>query len=97
NKSAKAFAAPPEPRPATQISGGPTIHRTGACSVSNDFLFTSESVSEGHPDKAADQISDAILDAIFAQDPRSRVAAETLCNTGLVVLAGEITTNAHVD
>ena len=63
----------------------------------NDFLFTSESVSEGHPDKVADQISDAILDAILAQDPRSRVAAETLCNTGLVVLAGEITTNAHVD
>ncbi len=63
----------------------------------NDFLFTSESVSEGHPDKVADQISDAILDAIFAQDPLSRVAAETLCNTGLVVLAGEITTNAHVD
>ena len=65
--------------------------------MANDFLFTSESVSEGHPDKVADQVSDAILDAIFAQDPRSRVAAETLCNTGLVVLAGEITTNAHVD
>lgn len=63
----------------------------------NDFLFTSESVSEGHPDKVADQISDAILDAILAQDPNSRVAAETLCNTGLVVLAGEITTNANVD
>jgi S-adenosylmethionine synthetase len=65
--------------------------------MASDFLFTSESVSEGHPDKVADQISDAILDAIFAQDPRSRVAAETLTNTGLVVLAGEITTNAHVD
>ena len=65
--------------------------------MANDFLFTSESVSEGHPDKVADQVSDAILDAIFKQDPRSRVAAETLCNTGLVVLAGEITTNAHVD
>ncbi len=65
--------------------------------MANDFLFTSESVSEGHPDKVADQISDAILDAIFEQDPRSRVAAETLCNTGLVVLAGEITTHAHVD
>ena len=65
--------------------------------MANDFLFTSESVSEGHPDKVADQISDAILDAIFAQDPRSRVAAETLCNTGLVVLAGEITTQANVD
>jgi S-adenosylmethionine synthetase len=65
--------------------------------VASDFLFTSESVSEGHPDKVADQISDAILDAIFKQDPRSRVAAETLVNTGLVVLAGEITTNAYVD
>jgi len=65
--------------------------------VASDFLFTSESVSEGHPDKVADQISDAILDAIFRQDPRSRVAAETLVNTGLVVLAGEITTNAYVD
>ena len=62
-----------------------------------EFFFTSESVSEGHPDKVADQISDAILDAILAQDPRSRVAAETLCNTGLVVLAGEITTTANVD
>ena len=58
--------------------------------ASNDFLFTSESVSEGHPDKVADQISDAILDAIFKQDPVSRVAAETLTNTGLVVLAGLI-------
>jgi S-adenosylmethionine synthetase len=65
--------------------------------MSNEFLFTSESVSEGHPDKVADQISDAILDAIFTQDPLSRVAAETLCNTGLVVLAGEITTRANVD
>ncbi len=65
--------------------------------MSNDYLFTSESVSEGHPDKVADQISDAILDAIFKQDPHSRVAAETLCNTGLVVLAGEITTGANVD
>lgn len=63
----------------------------------NDFLFTSESVSEGHPDKVADQISDAILDAIFEQDPQARVAAETLCNTGLVVLAGEIKTHAWVD
>lgn len=65
--------------------------------MASDFLFTSESVSEGHPDKVSDQISDAILDAIFKQDPLSRVAAETLTNTGLVVLAGEITTNAHVD
>ncbi|MBU3736191.1 MAG: methionine adenosyltransferase [Methylobacterium sp.] len=63
----------------------------------SDYFFTSESVSEGHPDKVADQISDAILDAILAQDKYSRVAAETLTNTGLVVLAGEITTNANVD
>jgi S-adenosylmethionine synthetase len=65
--------------------------------MANEYLFTSESVSEGHPDKVADQISDSILDAIFAQDPKARVAAETLCNTGLVVLAGEITTHANVD
>jgi len=63
----------------------------------SEYLFTSESVSEGHPDKVADQISDAILDAILAQDPYARVAAETLTNTGLVVLAGEITTSANVD
>jgi S-adenosylmethionine synthetase len=63
----------------------------------SDYLFTSESVSEGHPDKVADQISDAVLDAILAQDPYARVAAETLTNTGLVVLAGEITTTANVD
>ncbi|MDP2133853.1 MAG: S-adenosylmethionine synthetase N-terminal domain-containing protein, partial [Sulfuritalea sp.] len=62
-----------------------------------EYFFTSESVSEGHPDKVSDQISDAILDAILAQDKHSRVAAETLCNTGLVVLAGEITTSANVD
>ncbi|MFN3566194.1 MAG: methionine adenosyltransferase [Burkholderiaceae bacterium] len=65
--------------------------------MANDFLFTSESVSEGHPDKVADQISDAILDAILKEDRASRVAAETLVTTGLVVLAGEITTNAVVD
>jgi S-adenosylmethionine synthetase len=63
----------------------------------SEYFFTSESVSEGHPDKVADQVSDAILDAILAQDKYSRVAAETLCNTGLVVLAGEITTQANVD
>ena len=63
----------------------------------NEFLFTSESVSEGHPDKVADQVSDAILDAILTQDPRSRVACETLVTTGLVVVAGEITTGATVD
>ncbi|MEO6353116.1 MAG: methionine adenosyltransferase [Burkholderiaceae bacterium] len=65
--------------------------------MANTYLFTSESVSEGHPDKVADQISDAILDAVLEQDPHGRVAAETLCNTGLVVLAGEITSSAHVD
>ncbi|MFQ6405595.1 methionine adenosyltransferase [Methylophilus sp. 'Pure River'] len=63
----------------------------------SEYLFTSESVSEGHPDKLADQVSDSILDAILAQDPTARVAAETLANTGLVVLAGEITTTANVD
>lgn len=63
----------------------------------SEYLFTSESVSEGHPDKVADQISDAILDAILAQDKYARVAAETLVNTGLVVLAGEITTHANID
>lgn len=63
----------------------------------NEFLFTSESVSEGHPDKLADQVSDSVLDAILDQDPSARVAAETLANTGLIVLAGEITTSANVD
>jgi S-adenosylmethionine synthetase len=61
------------------------------------YLFTSESVAEGHPDKVADQISDAILDAMLAQDPKSRVAVETLVTTGLVVLSGEVTTKAYVD
>lgn len=61
------------------------------------YLFTSESVSEGHPDKVADQISDAILDAILAQDPHSRVACETMVTTGLVVVAGEVTTKATID
>ena len=65
--------------------------------MASEYLFTSESVSEGHPDKVADQISDAVLDACVEQDPLSRVAAETLCTTGLVVMAGEITTNATVD
>lgn len=63
----------------------------------SEYFFTSESVSEGHPDKVADQISDAILDAILAQDPYARVAAETLVTTGLTLLAGEITTTAQVD
>jgi len=72
------------------VSAKPSFRRT-------NHLFTSESVTMGHPDKVADQISDSVLDAILAQDPRSRVAAETLCATGLVVLAGEITTHANVD
>jgi len=62
-----------------------------------NFLFTSESVTEGHPDKIADQISDAVLDEVMRQDPKGRVACETLVTTGLVVVAGEITTSAHVD
>lgn len=63
----------------------------------SNYRFTSESVTEGHPDKMSDQISDAVLDAIFEQDPMSRVACETMCTTGLVVVAGEISTNAYVD
>ncbi|MCF6323624.1 MAG: methionine adenosyltransferase [Gammaproteobacteria bacterium] len=65
--------------------------------MTTSHLFTSESVSEGHPDKVADQISDAVLDAIFEQDPAARVACETMVNTGMVILSGEITTSAWVD
>lgn len=65
--------------------------------MSREFIFTSESVSEGHPDKVADQISDAVLDALIEQDPKSRVACETLVTTGLALVAGEITTKAYVD
>src|SRR6516165_8306530 len=63
----------------------------------NEFLFTSESVTEGHPDKIADQISDGVLDAVLRDDPNGRVACETLVNTGLVVVSGEITTSTYVD
>src|SRR2546430_10994944 len=63
----------------------------------DEYLFTSESVTEGHPDKIADQISDAVLDAIISQDPTGRVACECLLTTGLVVVAGEITTPCYVD
>ena len=63
----------------------------------NEFLFTSESVTEGHPDKIADQISDGVLDAVLRDDPDGRVACETLVNTGLVVVSGEITTTTYVD
>src|SRR6201747_1379725 len=65
--------------------------------AAREFQFTSESVTEGHPDKIADQISDAVLDAVLAQDPMGRVACETLITTGLVVVAGEITTKTYVD
>ena len=65
--------------------------------MSETSLFTSESVSEGHPDKMADQISDAILDALLEQDKNSRVACETMINTGMIVVAGEITTKGRVD
>jgi S-adenosylmethionine synthetase len=65
--------------------------------MQSDYLFTSESVTEGHPDKMADQISDAVLDAVLAEDPKGRVACETLLKTGYVMIAGEITTKAHVD
>src|SRR5438034_4117482 len=73
-----------------------------SCALSNQnnhrgVLFTSESVTEGHPDKIADQISDAVLDAALAQDPMSRVACETLLTTGIAFIAGEITTKAHID
>src|SRR5947208_13867132 len=63
----------------------------------NEYLFTSESVTEGHHDKIADQISDGVLDAVMRDDPRGRVACETLVNTGLVVVSGEITTETYVD
>src|SRR4030081_1136954 len=63
----------------------------------NEFLFTSESVTEGHPDKIADQISDGVLDAVLGDDPLGRGACETLVNTGLVVVSGEITTSTYVD
>ena len=62
----------------------------------NEYLFTSESVTEGHPDKVADQISDGVLDAVLRDDPYGRVACETLVNTGLVVVSGEISTDTYV-
>ena len=65
--------------------------------MANNYLFTSESVSEGHPDKVADQISDAVVDAIFTDDAKARIACETMVNTGMVVLSGEITTSTYVD
>ncbi|MDH3909618.1 MAG: methionine adenosyltransferase, partial [Gammaproteobacteria bacterium] len=65
--------------------------------MSDSFVFTSESVSEGHPDKIADQISDAVLDALLEQDRNARVAVETMVKTGMVIIAGEVTTSAWVD
>src|ERR1700684_2087245 len=65
--------------------------------MTNQYLFTSESVSEGHPDKIADQISDAVLDAILSEDPTGRVACETMVKTGVVIVAGEVTTTAWID
>src|SRR5687767_3331691 len=91
---------PPEKRlvrsPFPGPSSGPNV-RSSCMSRNGRHLFTSESVTEGHPDKIADQISDSILDAILAQDPLSRVACETLVTTGLAIVAGEITTHAVVD
>jgi S-adenosylmethionine synthetase len=85
-------AGPPGPQYLQKPFGG-----TGLSESKRSFLFTSESVTEGHPDKIADQISDAVLDAVLAQDKMGRVACETLCTTGLVVVAGEITTTAVLD
>lgn len=82
---------------ATRLTSSYTTYCAQGVMMTESYLFTSESVSEGHPDKMADQISDGVLDAILAQDPTARVACETLVNTGLVVLSGEITTKAVVD
>ena len=65
--------------------------------MKKNYLFTSESVSEGHPDKVADQISDAILDEFLRQDPESKVACETFCSTGMVIICGEVNSTAYVD
>ena len=65
--------------------------------MAENYLFTSESVTEGHPDKVSDQVSDAILDAIIEQDPKARVACETFVKTGMAIIGGEITTDCYVD
>src|SRR5688572_12877206 len=78
-------------------AGSTTVTWETTFVASGKYLFTSEAVSMGHPDKLADQISDGVLDALFAQDPYSRVACETMVTTGMVVIAGEITTKAYVD
>src|SRR6266446_4913797 len=88
----------PSSAPALRSSLAPADgHRVYPPAVLKDYVFTSESVNEGHPDKVCDQISDAILDAILAEDPDSRVACEALIKTGLVVIAGEITSRARVE
>src|SRR5688572_10083500 len=100
--AARRWSCRSKPRPSSRTQSSiasvtprdPISRRT---SVSSRFTFTSESVTEGHPDKMCDQISDAILDAIFEEDPESRVACESMATTGLVVVAGEISTNAYVD
>jgi S-adenosylmethionine synthetase len=84
------------PEPATPQDPG-IFHFVEQFSMAKEYLFSSESVSEGHPDKVADQVSDGILDAILADDPHARVACETLVSTGLVVVSGEITTKAHIN
>ncbi len=97
NAIGRGRAADPVASGYTALFGERTEPPAHTAHMSNSYLFTSESVSEGHPDKVADQISDAVLDAILAQDPRGRVACETLVKTGVVIVAGEVTTSAWVD
>src|SRR5271165_3444027 len=88
---------PPRPKMANFDQRSRVYRRDVLSESKRNFLFTSESVTEGHPDKIADQISDAVLDEVMKQDPKGRVACETLVTTGLAVVAGEITTTAHID
>src|SRR5271165_6432221 len=88
---------PPRPKMANFDQRSRVYRRDVLSESKRNFLFTSESVTEGHPDKIADQISDAVLYEVMRQDPKGRVACETLVTTGLVVVSGEITTTAHVD
>src|SRR6185503_20954082 len=89
--------ATPRSRSMSTVQASPSAGASRKPPMPHPHLFTSESVSMGHPDKVADQISDAILDAMIADDPFSRVACETMCCTGLVVVAGEVTTNTYVN
>src|SRR5687767_11067729 len=82
---------------AARLQERPEILTGEGIAMNRDFMFTSESVTEGHPDKIADQISDAVLDEILRQDPKGRVACETLVKTGMAVIAGEITTTCYAD